>query len=342
MAHTEKELELEGHTLPTQELLAEAERLLGVARTHAMAIRTEGIEQKHITEADQVCEMVGKEHARVEALPPKIFSPNREQDRLIQRALQWRAVMVRRADRAFADDRHARLRYHRGFQLQKTPERLYEELYLLIQLARADIKRVPIPGVDEAFLLKGEDLLYELQGRAVPNRQADDEYRKRLKEHKYGPPPKAPEAIQPLPAVNDSAKHISVQKGRLYLLIRTISAAGMAAFSQPKEREAQRAAQARRDFVIRIRPQEDDEDLMNLGTPVTAVTADEPAQPPLAESTNPPEPATTRNVLPMDKVTSKPGGPNPLPPSDPLKKPPPRAVGLVRPSPVVGNKGDKT
>ena len=58
MAHTEKELELEGHTLRTEELLGEASRLLDLARVHAMALRAEGVELKHITELDQVREIV--------------------------------------------------------------------------------------------------------------------------------------------------------------------------------------------------------------------------------------------------------------------------------------------
>jgi hypothetical protein len=368
MAHTEKDLEIEGHTLPSAELIAEAVRLVDLARTHAMVMRPHGYDVKHFTEIDQVKDMVLKEHNRVEGKPPKPFAPSKDQEKLLVRAYQWRAQMVRRADRVFHDDRYNRLKYHRNFVMHGEPTRLYEELFLLIQHARVDIKRLAPGGVDSAFLGQGEDICFELQGTPAPNRKAQEEYEKALKEYSgWGPEPQPPPPLPSLPAAADNAKNLSVMRGRLYLMLRQLSAAGQLAFSTV-DRDAQKAEQARRDFVLRVRPQEDDEELITYGrkggpaaasaspptataSPSSAAKEAAPAQQPITAVAVPgaPPPPPTPNekpaaapskVLPMEQVTVKPGGANPLPPQDPFKKPPPRAVGLVRPSPTHGTKRD--
>lgn len=350
MANTEKEFELEGHTLPTAELLAEAARLVDLARSHAMPMRAEGLDLKHYTELDQMRDMVQKEHNRVEAKPPKPPSLSKEQERVVARAFQWRANLVRRVDRAYADDRYARLKFHRLFQLHRLPERLYEELFLLVQIARQDLKRLAPGGVTEELVNQGEDLCYELQNLPVPDRKALAEFEQKLASHRYGPPPKKPEEPAKLPAVTDSAKALSILKGRLYLMLKNISYAGQVAFTAFDDKDAAKAETLRRDFMLRVKPVEDDEELITCGrlpgpagaasarAPAAAAAASPAASPAGAAAPAPVPPPAESKVMPMEKVTSKPGGANP-PPGDPLKKPPPRAVGLVRPSATVGSKG---
>ncbi|MEW5855530.1 MAG: hypothetical protein AB2A00_42545 [Myxococcota bacterium] len=358
MAHTEKELELEGHLVTTQELVAEATRLLELARAHAQALRPEGIELRNITELDQVKELLVKEHSRIELKPVKVLPLTKEMEKVMDRAYAWRAMMIRRADRAYADDRMLRLRFHRRFELQRLPERLYEEIHILLHLARHDAKRLAPVGVTEVFLNQGEDLLYELQGHAPPDRKAKEEYEQKKRTHRYGPPPTPPPEPPRLPDVTDSARNLSVLKGRVLLLMRDLSAAGQVAHCLPKEKEERKAESIRRDFIIRLRLHEDEEDLITLGRPSTGKVeaaapaptkpaTPEPAPAPAKPSPIPsprgpneqgPRPTAERNVLTMEEVTSKPGGPNPPPPTDPFKKPPPRAVGLVRPSPTHGTK----
>jgi len=365
MAATDKDFELDGHTLPTQELLAEAARLVDLARTHAMVMRTEGFETKDYTALDQMKDQVQKESARVETPPPKVVSLNKEQEKVLARAYAWRAVLVRKVDRIYADDRYSRLRFHRGLHLFKTPDRVFEELMLLIQNAKQDLKRLAPVKVDEDMLGAGEDLCYLLLNLQPPDRKAWAEYETAVAMHRYGPPPKKPADPVKLPPVTDSAKGLSILKGRLYLQMRHMSFAGQAAFCFPKDpKEAQKFEALRRDFMLRVKPTEDDEELITLGrfnpdaavaaAPVAAPAA-KPAAGPADKAALPPplmpgapigpapvKPAETssadKGVLPMDRVTSKPGGPNPPAAPDALKKPPPRAVGLVRPSAITGNK----
>lgn len=355
MAHTEKDLEIEGHTHPTQPLLAETQRLLDLARGHSMALRPLGYDVKNFTEIDQLKELVAKEHNRVEGKPPKAFVPTKDQEKLLARAYTWRAQMIRRADRAFHDDRYNRLKYHRAFLTYGAMDRLFEELYHLAAHARVDLKRLASAGVDDAFIAQGEDLCFELSGQPAPNRKAHEEYQKALKEHKWGPPPKEPEPLPKLPSCNDNAKNLSIMRGRLYLMLRQLSAAGQLSFCSLDAKDAQKAEAARRDFALRIQPMEDDEELFTLGrSGAKAGPAARPAARPgtaAASPASPPAeaaPAMTTDaaasaepedkVMPMEKVTAKPGGANPPPPTDPFKKPPPRAVGLVRPSPTHGSK----
>jgi len=342
MASTEKELELEGHSLWTVELMAETARILELARTHGAVLRNEGIELKDITSLDQLREMVNKEHLRVEVKPPKEFKPTKEQERLLARAFQWRANLVRRADKAFVEDRMGRQKYRRCFLHHRLPERVYEELMLLLATAKNDMKKLQFAKVDEALLLMGEDLCYELQNLPVPNRLAQVEYEQKMAQHRYGPPPTPPEPIQPLPQVNDSAKNISIMKGRLFLALKIMASTAQVAFNMPKEpKDHEKWEAIRKEFMLRVKGTEEDEELVSFGKfsedkpgAVRAAAAKAavpaPAAPAVAATPAPPPKPT---VTPVN-----PGGATPPPPSDPSKKPPARAVGLVRPSITTGSK----
>jgi hypothetical protein len=183
-------------------------------------------------------------------------------------------------------------------------------------------------------------------GTPAPNRKAFEEYEKAVKAYSgWGPEPEPPPPVPQLTPVVDNAKNLSVLRGRLYLMMRQLSATGQYAFCAG-EKDVAKAEQVRREFVLRIRPQEDDEELVAFarfkgGATAAAVKAEAAkAEPPKATAEPAPAapPAPPPRTLPMEQVTVKPGGPNPLPPTDPFKKPPPRAVGLVRPSPMQGNK----
>ena len=336
MAHTEKEFELEGHTLPTVELLAEAQRILDLARAHGQLTRLEGVAVKHLTDLEQVRELCQKEHLRVEAKPAKPPVLNKEQDALVHRALQWRAALVRRADRVFADERYTRLRYHRLFELHGIIDRVYEELYLLHAIAKLDAKRLIPAGVDDAFLQRGEDLLYELQGLPVPEHKTAEEEEPRKRGTRLGgfaePAPDHDE-VHKLPPVGDSAHILSVLKGRLWLQMRHLSAIGQVAMTL-HAKEVDKAEGPRRDFVIRLRPTEDDETFIALhlfraDPAADPKTAPKGAKPPEAKPAAPPP---TPAPAPPAATSTTPAAPA----GDAFKKPPPRAVGLVRPSPFHG------
>lgn len=336
MASTEKELELEGHTLWSTEIIAEAVRMADLLRTHGANVRNEGVELRHIGELDQLREMVAKEHARVESKPPKEFKPTKDQEKLLARAFQWRANLVRRADKAFVDDRMGRQRYRRCFLHHRLPERVYEELMLLLTTAKNDMKKLQFAKVDEALLLMGEDLCFELQNIPPPNRLAQIEYEKKVAEHRYGPPPTPPPPPPTLPAVNDNAKALSILKGRLWSLLKQLSASGQLAFNMPKEAKDHEKYEAiRKEFMLRIKQHEEDDELVSFGKFTDdpkpgarpAAKKEEPRAEPVAAAPAAPE-------KPAPVVT--PGGPTPPAPTDPFKKPPPRAVGLVRPSITTG------
>jgi hypothetical protein len=344
MPHTEKEFELEGHTLPTLDLLVEAQRILDLARAQGQFIRLEGVEVKHLTDLEQVRELCHKEHLRVEAPPPKPPALTKEQELLVHRALRWRAALVRRADRAFADERYTRLRYHRLFELHGILDRVYEELFLLHALAKMDARRLAAFRVDDGFIQQGEDLLYELRGLPVPERKPAEDGEPRKRGGRLGgfaEPVADPDEAPSLPAVVDNAHVLSVLKGRLWVQMKNLSNIGQIALTL-HAKEVDKTEPTRRDFILRLKPTEDDETLVALGKyrADPAPDAKQPGRPPAKPAASRPlEPKPAVVAAPPPPAPASPAVPGPSPAApggDAFKKPPPRAVGLVRPSPTHG------
>ncbi|MBN2360371.1 MAG: hypothetical protein JXR83_13035 [Deltaproteobacteria bacterium] len=335
MVYSEKELELEGHTLGTQQLLEEARRVLDLAHRYPNELAQEGVGLKELSNFDRERDLVVKEHERVELLVGNRGALRPEMEKVVDRALRWRSLLVRRVDRAFADDRYSRLKYHRMVELHRLPERLVEELQLLYEFAKQDAPRLAPYRIDEPFMELGEDLLYELRGLPPPERAAWREYKEKMKHHRYGPPPKPPPDPPKLPAVMDNARGLSIMRGRVYMLLRQVSAAGQVAFTAWGEREPRQNEALRREFVLRIGPSEDDETLLSLGKgadPAGRAPAKVDLEPmPVAAETEPATSAPEREFV-------NPGGP-PIPPPDPTKKLPARPIAVIRPSATRGRKG---
>lgn len=333
MVYSEKDMELEGHTLRTQDVLTEADRILDLAHRYPTELAQEGIGLKELSNFERERGLVVTEHERVEILVGNRGALRPEMEKVVDRALRWRSLLVRRVDRAFADDRYSRLKYHRLLELHRLPERLVEELQLMHEFAKQDAPKLAPYRVDEAFMEAGEDLLYELRGLPAPDRAAMREYKEKMKHHRYGPPPKPPPDPPKLPAVQDSARGLSIMRGRVFMLMRQISAAGQVAFTTWGDREPRQNEAMRRDFVLRIWPTEDDETFLALGkgadpTSRPAKVEFEPA--PAAPDPEAAPPAPERAFV-------NPGGP-PIPLPDPTKKLPARPIAVIRPSATRGRK----
>jgi len=334
MVYSEKDMELEGHTLRTQDVLAEAERILDLAHRYPTELAQEGIGLKELANFERERGLVVTEHERVELLVGNRGALRPEMEKVVDRALRWRSLLVRRVDRAFSDDRYGRLKYHRLLELHRLPERLVEELQLMYDFAKQDAPKLAPYRVDEGFMEAGEDLLYELRGLPAPDRAAWREYKEKMKHHRYGPPPKPPADPPKLPAVIDGARGLSIMRGRVYMLLRQISAAGQVAFTTWADREPRQHEVLRREFVLRIGPTEDDETFLALGKgadPGSRAPAKVELEPAVAVADPEPVPAAP------EREFVNPGGP-PIPVPDPTKKMPARPIAVIRPSATRGRK----
>lgn len=374
MVYSEKEQQYEGALLSTLDIVEEAKRLKSLAQRYAMELASEGISQKELSLLDRARDQVEREHGRLEAAPAKPRKLEKPQQEAVDKAMRWRAILVHRAERLHYEDRSSRLAYRRGIELHGIPDRIYEELTFLLEAGRRDLNRFMRENLlDEDFLNEGDDLRYLLHGVEAPDRQAWAKYEEAKRNHRYGPPPKPPEPPPKLPDVLNNAKTLNGAKGYLYSRMRRVSAAGQAAFANIKGREKPQHAQLRADFVLRVRPVEFDESMINFAGSQAQKTASNPLRAMRtgkkkrsgAKSAKSAEPGTNKGddkeaqapKVGEDKPESdeeraariaekkrkkpkrivNPGG-APPPVGDTLHQPPPGALGLVRPSTTRGRK----
>lgn len=348
MAQTEKDLEIEGRTLRTQDVLDEAERIISLAHRHVAEMQEEGIKPNDLGKITQYRDMLEKEQQRLDKPPPKKDTLTREQQKLMLRCYQWRAILIHKVDRAFVEEPYNRIKYRRMLNLYRNPRRMYEELTVLYETAKLDEKRLLPVGIGEPFFHEGEDLRCLLMGFEPPDRKAWEEYKIKLANHRFGPPPQPPKVDMPeLPEVLDTSQGLAIMRGRVFKMIREVSATGKAVFSTFEGREPRKYEAIRKEFELQILPSEHhDETVLSFADPEgpkrpkknkkskkskTETKSRQPDQ----EAAETVEPPPKKEDPP--KVLSNPGGPPP-PPPDPLLKPPPRAVGLVRPSASRGRK----
>ncbi|MFH1808120.1 MAG: hypothetical protein ABIJ09_05210 [Pseudomonadota bacterium] len=350
MVYSDKEQVQEGSLLPTAPLLEEAERLKSLAHRHELELSREGLTQRDLATYDKARDQAQREAQRLEDPPTKPKPLDKDMAAVVDRALRWRARLIHRAERLHTDDRPGRLKYRRGLLLHNLPDRVYEEVSLLLEIAKVDLPRFERAQLlDQAFIDAGEDLRYELMGYPKPDREAWVKYEQAKRTRRWGPPPEPPPALPKLPEVMDNAATVAAMRGLLYSYMRRIAAAGQAAFTVLEGREPRGHAAIRQEFVLRVRPAEYDATMLHILVEAegparrgvkqgsTAAAAPDPSPHQLApEPQAAPEPAPARKE-PAPRRLVNPGG---APPEigDTLKPPPPGAYGLIRPSTTRGRK----